>query len=274
MLVMRCLASASVLSVIVPWAASAQDAAKTGWFASIPNTWTITLGVEGRASPAFPGSDKLEVEPVPVFSLRPEGKTARFRSVRDSASIALFDAGGFYAGPAGRFQKARNESDHDALRGLGDVDWTLEVGLFAEYWPTDRFRTRAELRRGFNGHEGLVADLSADVVVPFADRWTISGGPRMTLATAAALAPYFDIDAVQSARSGLAMYETKAGLKSLGVGAQVRYQWNPQWATRAYVEYERLMDDVAASPLVSERGSANQVTFGVGVSYSFDYRWR
>ena len=59
---------------------------------------------------------------------------------------------------------------------------------------------------------------------------------------------------------------------TIGAGAQVRYQWTPQWEVRSYVEYSRLMGDVASSPLVSERGSRDQVMFGLSASYSFDVK--
>jgi len=49
-------------------------------------------GIEGRSSPSFYGAGTSEFDPVPVFSLRPEGKTARFRSIRDSSGIALFQS--------------------------------------------------------------------------------------------------------------------------------------------------------------------------------------
>jgi len=249
--------------------------AKTGSWANFPNTWTVTLGIEGRSSPSFYGADTSEIDPVPVFSLRPEGKAARFRSIRDSAGIALFQSNGFFFGPVGRFQRARKEEDHpDQLRGLGDVDWALEAGFFAEYWFAGWFRTRAEVRRGFNGHEGLVGDLSADFIAPLGEKWSVSGGPRLSLADADALRPYFGIDAVQSAASGLSAFDPKGGLKSVGVGSQVQYQFDKHWTSRAYVEYERLLGDAAASPLVTERGSPNQVIFGAGLSYSFDYSLR
>ncbi len=59
-------------------------------------------------------------------------------------------------------------------------------------------------------------------------------------------------------------------MRSYGFGAQVHHQWTREWATRAFVEYERLADDVANSPVVFRGGSANQVMVGAGVSYSFD----
>jgi MipA family protein len=254
---------------------SLYEVAKTGSWDNFPNTWAVTLGADGRSSPSFYGSDKSMFDPVPTFSLRPEGKTAQFRSMRDSSGITLFQANGFSFGAVGRFQKARKEADNETqLQGLGDVNWALEVGFFAEYWVTDWFRTRAEVRRGFNGHDGYVGDLSADFVTSFAERWSISGGPRLSLADSEALRPYFGVDFAQSVASGLPEFDPKGGLKSAGAGVQVKYQWDKHWASRTYVEYERLLGGAAASPIVTERGSPNQVTFGAGLSYSFDYSIR
>jgi MipA family protein len=248
------------------------SAAEPGWsLPPIPGEWTVTLGVEGEALPAFEGSSQYLFGLVPVLSLRPAGRAPRFSSPRDSGGTALINLNGFHAGPAVKLKSARNESDSEQLRGLGDVDWALEVGGFAEYWPSEWLRTRLEVRRGFNGHEGIVADLTADVVVPL-ERWTLSGGPRMTLADSKAIAPYFSINAAQALASGLPEFNTKGGVHSVGVGAQVHYEWTQQWSSRFFVEYERLLGDAASSPIVTQRGSPDQVTVGAGVTYSFNIK--
>ena len=46
----------------------------------------------------------------------------------------------------------------------------------------------------------------------------------------------------------------------------------PQWEAHAFIEYDRLLGDAAASPLTTQQGSANQVRVGLGASYSFDFR--
>lgn len=65
-------------------------------------------------------------------------------------------------------------------------------------------------------------------------------------------------------------FDAKAGSNAVGAGAQVRYKLDPQWEVRGYVEYDKLLGSAADSPLVKFGGSANQVTYGVGVAYSFD----
>jgi len=267
----RCLALA-VATTAFTFAAAPTQAQGQGSL-SIPGDWTVTIGAQGKLLPDFEGADVYSIAPLPIFSLRRPGKAARFRSPVDGAGISLIDAGGFHFGPVAKFKGKRKESDNATeLRGLGDVDWAIEVGAFAEYWFFDWFRTRAEVRRGFNGHEGIVADLSADVVKTFDERWTFSGGPRVTFTDSKANASYFSINSVQSALSGLPVFDAKGGLHSIGAGLQAAYQWTPQWEIRSYVEYGRLMDDAASSPLVTERGSRDQFTVGLGVSYTFDVK--
>jgi outer membrane protein len=241
---------------------------------SMSGDWTVTIGAGGELKPDFEGAKRYMFSPVPIFSIHRAGSPEKFRSPRDGASIALVDFDGFRAGPVGKFKAARTADRYSELNGLGDVKWAVEVGGFAEYFPVDWFRTRVEVRRGFGGHDGIVADFSADVIVPLLERFSLSGGPRFTLEDTRATAPYFGINAAQAMASGLPVFDAKGGSHSVGAGAQVRFQLNPQWEVHSYVEYDRLLGSAAASPLVTLRGSPNQVTVGVGASYSFDVRVR
>ncbi len=234
--------------------------------------WTITIGAEGRLEPAFEGSERYVLRPRPLFDARRAGTPERFSAPRDSFGFGVFEGSNFQIGPVGNIRFPRKERDDGALRGLGDVPWAVELGIFAEYWWVPWLRARVEARQGFHGHHGIISDLMLDAVVPVTGQLTLSGGPRMTLATSRALDPYFSINPVQSAASGLPVFDAKGGLYSVGAGAQARYKWTPVWATHLFVEYERLTDDAAHSPLVVQRGSVNQVTVGAGVSWSFDIK--
>ena len=235
------------------------------------SAWTVTLGTEGRLQPTFPGSDRYRVLPYPVVSVRRAGTPERFSAPRDNFSIGLYDIGYFRAGVVGRVRAPRKQSDDPALNGLGDVSWAGEIGGFFDYWWTSWLRGRAELRQGFGGHDGIISDLALDAIVPVTPQLTLSGGPRLTLATAAANEPYFSINNAQSDTSGLPVYDAKGGVQSLGAGLKARYWWNRSWAMHAYVEYDRLTGSIANSPLVEQRGTPDQFTFGFGTTYSFDF---
>jgi outer membrane scaffolding protein for murein synthesis (MipA/OmpV family) len=236
--------------------------------------WTATVGIGGEYRPDFQGSKNWMLIPIPIFSIRRAGSIGGFRGPRDGASIALIDLGNLRVGPAAKFVAARNSKDHSELNGLGDVKAAFELGGFVEYYAVDWLRLRGDLRQGIGGHRGVVADASADFIVPLIDRLTISAGPRFTWKSTKAVAPYFGVDAVQSLASGLPAFEARGGAHSVGFGSQLTYRINPQWEVRAYVEYEKLLGAAADSPLVTRRGSSNQTTVGLGASYAFDFRIR
>lgn len=234
--------------------------------------WIISLGAQGRLIPTYPGSNSYMLQPYPLIDFHRAGTRAKFSAPRDGLSVGLFESGSFRAGITGLLRTPRRESNDSDLIGLGNVDWTVELGGFAEFWPLDWLRVRGELRQGIGGHEGLVADLTSDVVVPLSPQWTFSAGPRLSLATDQALDPYFSITPAQSAASGLPVYTASGGVYSYGAGAQLRYQFAPRWATIFYAEYQRLADGAADSPLVVQRGSADQLVIGLGASYDFEIK--
>src|SRR6201999_1857465 len=220
--------------------------------------WTLTVGAEGRALPEFEGGSRFSGIAIPRFEIRQAGTPERFYSPRQGLGLGVIDTGNCRFGPVLKLRLPRYEGDDYALHGLGNVDWTLEAGLFGEYWPTHWLRTRAEVRQGIGGHHGIVSDLMADVIAPVSPRLTLSGGPRLSLATAEAEQPYFGITQEQSIASGLPVYNARGGIHSWGAGTQAHYQVTPQWATYTFVEYQRLEDGAADSPLVIQRGTPDQ----------------
>ena len=245
----------------------------SNFYAPTPSSgWTVTLGAEARMLPKYEGADNYMLWPFPIVRIRRAGTPESFHSPRDGASFAILDIGPIKFGPTGKVRFDRKESRDSDLTGLGDIDWTLELGAFAEYWPTQWLRTRLEVRQGFGGHHGIVSDLTADVVVPVTPQLTFSAGPRLTAATDAATSPYFSITPAQSLASGLPVYDAGGGIRSYGAGVQLGYAWTPQWGSTVFAEYERLAGDAADSPLVTQRGSRDQIQVGIGVTYSFDVR--
>ena len=75
---------------------------------------------------------------------------------------------------------------------------------------------------------------------------------------------------MESAASGLPIYNAGGGIRSVGAGTQLIKQWNTQWATHVFVEYDRLVGDAGDSPIATIRGTPDQFTFGAGFAYSFD----
>ncbi|MGL5446016.1 MAG: MipA/OmpV family protein [Rhabdaerophilum sp.] len=234
------------------------------------NNWNLTLGIGVRAVPSFMGSDELSLRPRPVFSLS-RGLTSKWHSAEDDAiSPGLLFGDNWRVGLSGAILWQRRESSDRALRGLGNVPFGGEVGVYGEYYITPWLRARADLRRGFVAHNAFRGELKLDAFGSITPDLRFGIGPRMTLATADFNREYFGVTAAQSAASGLPVFRPKGGIESVGALAQATYSWNPRLRSTVYAEYRYLMGDAGKAPLVRQRGSRDQFSFGLSTSYTFE----
>lgn len=233
--------------------------------------WYMTIGVGGRVMPSYPGSDDFSLRPGLIFSISKASQLNVFRSVDDNPSVALFDTGTFRLGAVGRLDWGRDADESYRLTGLGDIDMAVEAGGFAEWYVTDWFRTRAELRYGMGGFEGVRGMLGADVILPYG-QWRFAVGPRLTYGGSGYMQTYFGVSPVQSAVANalgnpLPVYNAGAGFDLVGVTGQLTYNFRNGFEAGVYGSYGRLLGDAASSPITSDE---NQFMAGVSLSYTFN----
>ena len=258
-------AAAVLLGLGVP------QASAESWFSG---DWYLKVGGAALHVPRFEGASGREFAFQPMISLGKAGPSARFSSRNDNISLAFIDTGTFRAGAAGELVFKRDGGTHRDIDGLSPVKFGAEAGGFAEVYPTDFLRLRAEVRRGIRSHDGVVADISADAFFDVTDSIQISGGPRASWASSGYFDAYYGVDAAESAASGLSEYEPGGGMKSYGAGAAVTWKATDQLTTSLFAEYQRLAGPAAKSSLVRERGSRNQITLGASAVYRFDFSLR
>jgi outer membrane scaffolding protein for murein synthesis (MipA/OmpV family) len=240
--------------------------------------WSVMIGVAPVVSPAWQGSRDMAVSLFP--DLRIAYADLFFASVPEGVGLNLLRRDGWRAGPLVKIRFGRDEDGSgspfqltggsDALRGLGGVKVAGEAGGFLErrFGPREAWRTRMELRRGFGGHDGTIADVS----IARAGRtgraiWTL--GPRATFASAGFTRPYFGIDGAQSLRTGLSRYRPDGGLVSIGIGGNMVRPLGPASAITIFGGIDQLGDTPGRSPLIRERGRRTQATIGLGYGYRF-----
>jgi len=259
------LAAAAVLAV--PTSAFAEG----GLFDWVHGDWKLIVGATGMVAPDFEGAKDLMFRVSPIISLGKAGPEARFTSRNDDISFSLYDNGRLRAGITGKIIPERDSNDYSELQGLDSIPWGAEVGGFAEVYPTDWLRIRGEVRQGINSHSGVVADIAVDAFKDITDTVRVSGGPRISWASADYFETYYGVDATESAASGLSGYYPGGGIKSIGVGGAYDWKVTEKLTTSVFSEYSRLMGPAADSSLVEERGSPNQFAIGVSAAYRFDF---
>ncbi|PWK75512.1 MipA/OmpV family protein [Aminobacter sp. AP02] len=260
-----CISAAVSVLVLASGAATADEGA-FGWFSG---DWYLTLGATGMVRPSFEGSKSYMLSALPIVSLGKAGPELRYSSRNDNISLALIDDGVVRAGVAGKINFGRDADDE--LQGLADIPWGGELGGFFEFYPTDWMRARAELRHGIRSHNGFVADIAVDAFHDVAPNVRVSGGPRVSFASADYFETYYGVNAQQSAASGLGQYDPGSGINSVGVGGAIGWKATDNVVASLFTEYSRLMGPAGDSTIVKERGSRNQVTVGVSTSYRFDF---
>ncbi|MCO5159022.1 MAG: MipA/OmpV family protein [Aquamicrobium sp.] len=252
-------------------AMGAAPAAAESWFSG---DWYIKVGGAVLNAPKFEGASGRVFSFQPMISIGKAGPSARFSSRNDNISWAFVDNGTFRAGAAGKLIWGRDDDTHRAVRGLSEVRFGGEAGIFAEIYPTDFMRLRGEVRHGIRSHDGVVVDLAADAFMDVTDTIQISGGPRASWASAGYYDAYYGVDADEALASGLGRYDPGSGMKSWGVGGAVTWKTTDQLTTSVFAEYQRLTGPAADSSLVRQRGSRDQLLIGASASYRFDFSLR
>ena len=222
------------------------------------------LGVGARVQPKYDGADSYLLVPFPILQLS-YLRIPGLGTLADDRNMGVF----FY--PSFGFVGERSASDDAALTGLNDVDWAVELGAGFGY-RSDYVRLFAEVRRGFNGHEGFVSELGADAIFHPMEKLTLRMGPRLGLADSEYMETYFGVTAAEAAASGgaLTQYKPGGGIKDIGLVTTASYAWTENTTLHLEGGYRRLVSDAADSPIV-KRGQENQFSVGAGISYRFSF---
>lgn len=234
--------------------------------------WSFRLGAGALYAPEYEGSDEHTFLPLPLVMI----------SYRDLVFLRgpMLGANAFtwqgprpgdrlQIGPLVRYQFGRNEDDSDDLRGMGDIDGAVELGAFITY-RSDPWSTGLTVFRDVSGsHDGLTAKLSAGHRLSLGPKLALRGEISATWADDNYTETFFGVTAAQSARSGLRQYRPEGGFKDAGISFDLRYNLTDNWDITGRLGYKRLLGDAADSPLVKDRGSADQLSTGLFFSYRF-----
>ena len=143
----------------------------------------------------------------------------------------------------------------------------VEVGGFARV-GNDRWWLQLSGGKDVaGGHKGIVAEAEAGLRFNLSETLSAQLRAMASWANRKYMRSNFGIDGVQSAASGLSRYAPDAGLKDAGAGIGVNYRLDDRWSIGGDAGYRRLLGDAADSPIVSKRGSADQLHGLLYLSY-------
>lgn len=269
----------AAITTILSLSASAAAQNKPPSGANVPDEWSVSIGGGFLFNPTYVGDDDYQVSLLP--NIRVTYGDMFFASVQEGVGYNLFNQNGWRAGPLVKFDFGRDEggnspfrvlgSETNDLDGFGQIDFTFEAGGFLAY-RTRSFSTKLELRRGINGHEGLVGEFEFNKTGRnnvFGKTGVFSFGPRVKFANARYNQAFFGVSTEQAVASGLGQYSAGGGLVSYGISGSQVVILSRRLSAITFIGYDRLASEANNSTLITERGSSNQFSAGLFLNYSF-----
>jgi outer membrane protein len=228
--------------------------------------YEFDLGVGLMAKPRYPGSDEVIAVPFPLIAVSRFFVPGLGQVIDGEESQNRFT---LY--PSFNFNGKRDASASNELEGMKDVDWAVEVGLGAAY-RYDWIRGFVEVRQGFNGYSGQVAEFGVDAIFDPTERMELMIGPRAGWGSDGYMSTYFGITSKEAANSPVynKAYDAEAGFNTVGLAATGSYELTER--TKLYLRggWDRLIGEAGDSPIV-KAGSENQFYGGAGLTYKFRF---
>ena len=237
----------------------------------LPPGTQFTLGVGTRFGPDYVGSDDYEVSPDIAFFFRFGRKLTL---TNDGTSFDLL--GGLKDisfGPVLRITGGRDEYSNPALNGLGDINASLDLGVFTSFNVADQFSVRLRFfHAAAFGDNGGILDLRLRKLIYQTDQLSIALGLRSSWATEQRVEQFFGITPKQAANSGLSVFSPTASFQDIRLALGVRWALTENWSLNGFARFSRLLGDTADSPLVDPFGSNNQFSVGSFLAYRFEIK--
>jgi outer membrane scaffolding protein for murein synthesis (MipA/OmpV family) len=246
----------------------------------------VTVGLGAGLSPSYDGSDQYELFPAPLVQGSVKGIDFGARGPGLYVDLIADGNSGkdvkFLAGPLLRFRMDRNGDIKDpVVRLLGKEDVAIEVGATAGVAfskilnPFDTVTISSDIQWDVAGaHRGRIISPSISYATPLSTAIFTMFSLSATHVDGNYADTYFSIDQGGSIASGLTVFDAKGGWKSYGASLLGAVDLSGDardggWGIYGFINYSRLTNDAARSPVTSLRGDADQWFMAGGISYTF-----
>ena len=226
--------------------------------------WSINLLAGGVVMPAFEGSDRYLIQPVPGLDIR--YKDIAFISDGDGLGVNLLRGQNYRAGVAISYDVGRSQHADYSLNGIQSIAPSPEVKAFAEAYFLP-FVVSANIRKQLGGANGIIGDLGVYMPIVGTETLIVFAGPAVTFANGTYMQRYFGIGTSQAQpHSQFLPYKADGGFKNANFGVSAIYRLDKHWLLHSDLAYERLLGSAAGSPIVQDR---NQFTASLQIGYRF-----
>jgi outer membrane protein len=188
----------------------------------------------------------------------------------------VLDSPNWEFGPMASYRFGRSEVEDSVVNLLPPIDGGLEAGIFAGWHHIRTEGIPYRVRLGVSVTTAISGGATGGHVTPYASVWVplstrlfVGVGGGLTWSSESFMQQRFGVSPEASAASGLPTYSASAGMRQYYLWPAVIYRVSKEWYAAAGAFYQRITGDGADSPIVAQRGDANQFSAGIGVGYAW-----
>lgn len=240
-----------------------------------PTDWRWTLGLGPAMVPEYEGSDRYEV--VPLTLVRAQQGPLHATLFGLHLTTNLIPDANWRFGPSLNVRRGYEDADEKAVRRL-DVDRAFEIGVKGGYdFHLDRGRPpRSTLALATEFLVDVSDESNGYTITPsltyrtaLTSEWTVAVGGNFSYASDGYMSHYFGVSRGEAAKTGLRARDADADVKNAALYGSVGYAITEAWRATLFAQYKRMLGDAEDSPVVDDKGAADNAAIGLVFSYTW-----
>jgi outer membrane protein len=236
----------------------------------IPNV----AGIGAGFAPDYVGSDDYTFVAAPALYY-PFGNSNRNVSWWGIfGSVNLIDSATWSAGPTLQFRPGRKDVDDEIVSRMSEIDNSWDAGVFVGYQYINAqgipWIARANVGVQWNlndEYDDAYWWASGQFFFPLREDLFVGLGGGLGGGSSSFNQTYFGVTPANAVASGLPVYSPGGGVSNVYVWPALIWRFHPNWLGAVGGMYSRVTGDAGDSPVVRDRGDANQWIGGVGIAY-------
>jgi len=260
-----------LLSIAIVFPAFAQNGTRP---ADNTDRWNVTIALGPFMAPEFEGAKHYRFLPIPYF--RASKGNYYIQTEGPGLTANILNSRHLNFGPSIEYRGERDDDlTNPAVRNFETVNSSVEFGGFVSYrialsQPGEAISIKIKTMFDIDdAHHGKTVNASLSYSRLIQRVMRISLSFSSTYADQNYNDTYFGVNSINAARSGLAEYSAKSGIKDIGGMITSTYSFNQHWGVIALIGYKKLLPRITDSPIIQIEGTSNQFIGNIGLSYRF-----
>jgi outer membrane scaffolding protein for murein synthesis (MipA/OmpV family) len=230
--------------------------------------WRVVLGAAADTQPVYAGASAYKVQGGPVINI--QYRDIAFFSTGDGLGVNFLRGDHYRVGAAIAYDLGRKERDDYAnLKGMGDISAAPVAKVFASYVLSKKFPLilRVDAKQILGGANGAIADAGIYMPLPGSSKkFVMFAGPSIELATHKYLQSEYGVTPAQSLATGHPVFDTHAGMVSVGVGFSATRFITDHWLLNIDAALNKLKGSPDVSPLTE---ASTQRELALSIAYQW-----